>query len=172
MRKGSLKSSVISGGIGSLTVKTYLPFGDSNGNYTLKINGEVKGQIPYSKTATTVTIENINVSGDFTIELIDETTSNRVSFDNLSWTCYSAMSANDNVLNGQKLVVYPNPVRNGEFFINGIVKKETVKIYSVTGQLLKSFENVGNNEKVNVQSLAKGVYFITTKTQSAKIIVE
>lgn len=172
MRKGSLKSSLISGGIGSLTVKTFLPFSDSNGNYTLKINGVVKGQIPYSKTATTVTIENINVSGDFTIELIDETTSNRVSFDNLTWTCYAAMSANDTALINQKLTVYPNPVRNGEFFINGIDKKETVKIYSVTGQLLKSFENVGNNEKVNVQSLAKGVYFITTKTQSAKMIVE
>lgn len=172
MRKGSLKSSLISGGIGSLTVKTFLPFSDSNGNYTLKINGLVKGQIPYSKTATTVTIENINVSGDFTIELIDETTSNRVSFDNLTWTCYAPMSANDTALINQKLTVYPNPVRNGEFFVNGIDKKETVKIYSVTGQLLKSFENVGNNEKVNVQSLAKGVYFITTKTQSAKIIVE
>ncbi|WP_332030855.1 endonuclease, partial [Kaistella sp.] len=55
LRKGSLKSSLISGGIGTLTVKTFLPFSDSNGNYTLKINGVVKGQIPYSKTATTVT---------------------------------------------------------------------------------------------------------------------
>ncbi|WP_332030853.1 T9SS type A sorting domain-containing protein, partial [Kaistella sp.] len=98
--------------------------------------------------------------------------STRVSFDNLTWTCYAPMSANDTALINQKLTVYPNPVRNGEFFINGIDKKETLKIYSVTGQLLKSFENVGNNEKVNVQSLAKGVYFITTKTQSAKIIVE
>ena len=172
LRKGSLKSSLISGGIGTLTVKTFLPFSDSNGNYTLKINGVVKGQIPYSKNAATITIENINVSGDFTIELIDETTSNRVSFDNLTWTCYAPMSANDTALINQKLTVYPNPVRNGEFFINGIDKKETLKIYSVTGQLLKSFINVGNNEKVNVQSLAKGVYFITTKSQSAKIIVE
>lgn len=172
LRKGSLKSSLISGGIGTLTVKTFLPFNDSNGNYTLKINGVVKGQIPYSKNAATITIENINVSGDFTIELIDETTSNRVSFDNLTWTCYAPMSANDTALINQKLTVYPNPVRNGEFFINGIDKKETLKIYSVTGQLLKSFINVGNNEKVNVQSLAKGVYFITTKSQSAKIIVE
>ena len=51
IKKGYIKSSVISGGVGTLKVKTYLPFADSAGNYTLKINGVVKGLIPYSKTA-------------------------------------------------------------------------------------------------------------------------
>ncbi|MBH1960735.1 MAG: endonuclease [Flavobacteriia bacterium] len=172
LRKGSLKSSVISGGIGSFTVTTYLPFSDSNGNYILKINGEVKGQIPYSKTKTTTTIEGINVAGNVVIELIDEITSNRVSFDNLSWTCYSAMATDDTSVRNQKLTVYPNPVKNQEFFVTGIIKKETVKIYSVTGQLLQTLPNVGNNESLQLKSLPKGLYFITTSTQSAKMIVE
>ena len=172
LRKGSLKSSVISGGIGSFTVTTYLPFSDSNGNYILKINGEVKGQIPYSKTKTTTTIEGINVAGNVVIELIDEITSNRVSFDNLSWTCYSAMATDDTSVRNQKLTVYPNPVKNQEFFVTGITKKETVKIYSVTGQLLQTLPNVGNNESLQLKSLPKGLYFITTSTQSAKMIVE
>lgn len=172
LRKGSLKSSVISGGIGSFTVTTYLPFSDSNGNYILKINGEVKGQIPYSKTKTTTTIEGINVAGNVVIELIDEITSNRVSFDNLSWTCYSAMATDDTSVRNQKLTVYPNPVKNQEFFVTGITKKETVKIYSVTGQLLQTLSNVGNNESLQLKSLPKGLYFITTSTQSAKMIVE
>ena len=172
LRKGSLKSSVISGGIGSFTVTTYLPFSDSNGNYILKINGEVKGQIPYSKTKTTTTIQGINVAGNVVIELIDEITSNRVSFDNLSWTCYSAMATDDTSVRNQKLTVYPNPVKNQEFFVTGITKKETVKIYSVTGQLLQTLPNVGNNESLQLKSLPKGLYFITTSTQSAKMIVE
>ena len=172
LRKGSLKSSAISGGIGSFTVTTYLPFSDSNGNYILKINGEVKGQIPYSKTKTTTTIEGINVAGNVVIELIDEITSNRVSFDNLSWTCYSAMATDDTSVRNQKLTVYPNPVKNQEFFVTGITKKETVKIYSVTGQLLQTLPNVGNNESLQLKSLPKGLYFITTSTQSAKMIVE
>lgn len=172
LRKGILKSSVIAGGIGSLTVKTYLPFSDTDGNYTLKINGVVKGLIPYSKTAKTTTIENINVEGPVTIELTDETTSNRVSFDNLSWTCYAAMATDDATASSKRIAVYPNPVRNGEFFINGLGKKETVKIYSVTGQLLQTIPNVGNNEKLQLKSLSKGLYFITTQTQSAKLMVE
>lgn len=172
LRKGVLKSSVIAGGIGSLTVKTYLPFSDTDGNYTLKINGVVKGLIPYSKTSKTTTIENINVEGAVTIELTDETTSNRVSFDNLSWTCYEKLAADDVTVSNQKITVYPNPVKDQEFFISGISKNETVKIYNVNGQLLQTINNVNNNEKVNTNKLSKGVYFITTQTQSAKIIVE
>ncbi|MBU8882282.1 endonuclease [Kaistella sp. DKR-2] len=172
IRKGSVKSSVISGGIGSLSVKTYLPFADSAGNYTLKINGVVKGQIPYSKTAKNQIIENINVEGNVVIELIDESTSNRVSFDNLSWTCYEKLAADDVAVSNRKITVYPNPVKGHEFFISGIDKNETVKVYSVNGQLLQTISNVNNNEKVNMTKLPKGVYFITTKTQSAKIIVD
>lgn len=172
IKKGYLKSSVISGGVGTLKVKTYLPFADSAGNYTLKINGVVKGLIPYSKTAKTQTIENINVEGDVIIELIDETTSNRVSFDNLSWTCYSSMATDATEIKNQKITIYPNPVKNNEFFISGIDKNETVKVYSLNGQLLQTINNVNDKEKVNLNKLPKGVYFVTTKTQSAKIIVE
>lgn len=172
IRKGMLKSSVIAGGIGTLTVKTYLPFSDSAGNYILKINGIVKGLIPYSKTAQTQTIENINVEGNVIIELIDETSSNRVSFDNLSWTCYAALATESSVVKNQKVTIYPNPVKNNEFFISGIDQNETVRIYSLTGQLLQTINNVNNQEKVNLNQLPKGVYFVTTKTQSAKIIVD
>lgn len=172
IRKGMLKSSVIAGGIGTLTVKTYLPFSDSAGNYILKINGIVKGLIPYSKTAQTQTIENINVEGNVIIELIDETSSNRVSFDNLSWTCYAALATESSVVKNQKVTIYPNPVKNNEFFISGIHQNETVRIYSLTGQLLQTINNVNNQEKVNLNQLPKGVYFVTTKTQSAKIIVD
>ena len=172
IKKGNLISSVISGGIGTLKVKTYLPFADAAGNYILKINGVVKGLIPYSKTAKTQTIENINVEGNVIIELIDETTSNRVSFDNLSWTCYSALATNVADIKIEKLSIYPNPVKNNQFLITGITKNETVKIYSLNGQLLQTINNVNNKDKVNLNKLAKGIYFVTTKTQSAKMMVD
>jgi len=172
LRKGSLKSSTISGGIGSLTVKTYLPFADSAGNYTLKVNGVAKGQIPYSKTATTTTISNIDVEGDVVIELVDDTTSNRVSFDNLSWTCYTKLAVSESNAKNQKLTVYPNPVKNSELFISGISKNETVQIYSANGQLVQTVNNVNNNEKINLKKLSKGVYFVKTKSSSTKVIVD
>ena len=71
-----------------------------------KINGEVKGQIPYSKTAKTTKIDNINVEGDVVIELIDETSNNRVSFDNLSWTCYEKLATDEVKKQNNKLVIY------------------------------------------------------------------
>ncbi len=171
LRKGVLTSSTISGGIGSLTVKTYLPFSDSEGSYTLKINGVVKGQIPYSKTAKTYTINDINVDGNVIIELVDTVTSNRVSFDNLSWTCYSKMAVNDPASKNQKLTVYPNPVKNGELYINGIGKNETVQIYNANGQLVQVI-SANNNEKISLRKLSKGIYFVKTKAGSSKIIVD
>lgn len=171
IRQGSLRSSTISGGIGSLTVKTYLPFADSNGNYTLKVNGEVKGQIPYSKTAGTFTVSNINVEGNVVIELVDETSNNRVSFDNLSWTCYSRLATNDIDAKNQKLSIYPNPVKNHEFYISGIAN-ESVKIYSANGQLVQTIDKVEDKGKVSIHKLPKGVYVVKTKNQSSKIIVE
>ncbi|WP_276681587.1 endonuclease [Empedobacter brevis] len=171
IRKGTLTSSTISGGIGSLSVKTYLPFADSEGVYTLKINGVVKGQVPYSKTAKTTTIENINVEGDVVIELIDETSNNRVSFDNLSWTCYEKLGTDDLTKQNNKLVIYPNPVKNHEFFINGIEANETIQIFNINGELVQTIQHVNNNSKVRLNKLPKGVYIVKTKTQSNKIII-
>ncbi len=171
LRKGTLTSSTISGGIGSLTVKTYLPFSDAEGSYTLKINGEVKGQIPYSKTAKNYTINDINVDGNVVIELVDNATSNRVSFDNLSWTCYTKMAVSEQMSKNNRLTVYPNPVKNGELFISGIRNNEAVQIYNANGQLVQTV-NATANEKINVRKLSKGVYFVKTKTGSSKIIVD
>ncbi|MFV0183454.1 T9SS type A sorting domain-containing protein [Empedobacter falsenii] len=146
-------------------------FSDSQEVYTLKINGEVKGQIPYSKTSKTTTIENINVEGDVFIELVDETTNNRVSFDNLSWTCYEKLATDDVNMNSAKLVIYPNPVKNHEFIINGVEKNETIQIYNLNGQLVQTIQHVTNNSKVKLNNLPKGIYIVKTKNQSNKIIV-
>lgn len=171
IRQGSLSSSTISGGIGSLTVKTFLPFSDSAGNLTLKVNGVVKGQIPYSKTAGTFTVSNIDVEGNVVIELVEEN-DKRVSIDDLSWTCYSRLAVVESGAKNQKLTVYPNPVRNSELFISGISKNETVQIYSASGQLVQTINNVNNNEKINLKKLSKGVYFVKTKSSSTKVIVD
>ena len=92
LRNGKLSSSPISGGIGSLTVTTQLKFSGTNGSFKLFINGVEKGTIPYSDTVTTTTISNINVSGNVTISIQNNsTTSNRVAFDDLSWNCYNGL---------------------------------------------------------------------------------
>lgn len=69
-------------------------------------------------------------------------------------------------------MIYPNPVRNSEFFISAISKNETVKVYNLNGHLVQTINNVNDQEKINVNKLPKGVYFVITKTQSAKIILD
>ena len=172
IKKGSLKSTKINGGISSFSVKTYLPFSDSAGNYTLKINGQVIKDIPYSKTAKTTTITDINIAGEIEIELVDNTTNNRVSFDNLSWTCYTPLATADVSTQANAITVYPNPVKNNEITISGIKGTQTVQIYSVTGQVVETIYNVKNKEKLTIKKLPKGVYIVKVQDQSTKIIVD
>jgi hypothetical protein len=56
------------------------------------------------------------------------------------------------------LALYPNPT-SGSFTINGLVSK--VEIYSITGQLVKSFESItAENYQFNVNDLNRGVYLV------------
>lgn len=90
IKNGSLTSSTIAGGIGSLTLTTKLPFKDKAGDLIVKINDVEVGKITYvaGGELTTTTIDNINIEGNVVISIVNET-SNRVAVDNLSWTCYS-----------------------------------------------------------------------------------
>lgn len=90
IRNGSLTSSTIAGGIGSLTLTTKLPFKDKAGDLIVKVNDVEVGKITYvaGGELTTTTIDNINIEGNVVISIVNET-SNRVAIDNLSWTCYS-----------------------------------------------------------------------------------
>lgn len=178
MRKGSLRSSTIAGGIGSLSVKTQLQFTGNSGNYILKINGIQKGLIPYSKDEQTYTINDINVAGNVVIELVDETTNNRVAFDDLSWTCYSGLSTLepkpvDNQNNEQKQwFIYPNPVKNNVVYVNGIEGEQTLEIYNMNGQLIQVMNHIKNHQQLPLNSLPKGMYLIKGKDKTIKMIVE
>lgn len=172
IRGGKLKSTEISGGISSLTIKTQLKFSGSAGEYTLLINGEEKGKIHYSKDVETHTINDINVAGDFVIELVDNTR-NRVAFDDLSWTNYSNLGTNDEVdTTKENVIVYPNPIKNNEFYLKGLNEVQDLEVYGINGQLVQRIKNVKNNQKVRLNTATKGVYFIKTETQTIKVIVD
>ena len=92
VRNGTLTSPSISGGIQDLTVTTQLTFSGSAGTFDVLVNGVSVGSIPYSgdnTTPTTTTIPNINIEGNISVVLDNQSTSNRVRIDDLSWTCYS-----------------------------------------------------------------------------------
>ena len=174
LRNGKLSSSPISGGIGSLTVTTQLKFSGTNGSFKLFINGVEKGTIPYSDTVTTTTISNINVSGNVTISIQNNsTTSNRVAFDDLSWTCYNDLATSE--IKSNKFSIYPNPIKNNMLFVKSenLSKIKKVEIYNTSGDLVQVAEKPFLNKNYLVlKNLPKGIYFAKFDDNAQKFLVE
>lgn len=173
IRNGNLTSSNISTGISTLTVTTKLPFSDNPGTLTLQVNGTTVGTIPYSTTAQTTTINNINVSGNAVISIINSN-SNRIAIDDLSWTC-GTLSTQDLTIEKTQYQLYPNPVKNHQIFIKGdkLDKIKTAEIYNLNGQLLKKIEKPFiHSNKIEVRELSKGIYILKTEEFSTKFIID
>lgn len=174
VKNGKLSSSSISGGIGSLTVTTQLKFSGTNGSFKLFINGVEKGTIPYSDTVTTTTISNINVSGNVTISIQNNsTTSNRVAFDDLSWTCYNDLATSE--IKSNKFSIYPNPIKNNMLFVKSenLSKIKKVEIYNTSGVLVQVAEKPFLNKNYLVlKNLPKGIYFAKFDDNTQKFVVE
>ena len=174
VRNGTLSSSTISGGISSLTIKTQLKFSGTNGSFKLFINGVEKGTIPYSDTVTTTTISNINVSGNVTISIqSNSTTDNRVAFDDLSWNCYNGLGTDETTVN--KFSIYPNPVKNNTLYVTGknIEKIKRLEIYNMNGILVQVIEKPFNNKNyITLKNTTKGMYLLKFDNNSFKFLVE
>lgn len=174
LRNGTLSSSTISGGISSLTVKTQVKFGDPSTANVL-VNDVVVGTIAYNTTATTTTINLINIPGDVVIKITNTSTGgDRFAIDDLSWTCATSLSTVENSKD-KGFSVYPNPVRNHELFVKGenLNKVSKAEIYDLSGKLIKNITNpFKNSNKINLHGLAKGVYILKTDNNSTKFIVD
>jgi endonuclease I len=181
IRDGALTSGSSANGIGSLTVTTQLKFTGSNGTFTVKVNGNAVGTVPYNSTATTTTLNNINVSGNVVIALENNSGSNRVAIDNLNWTCYSAASRQvQNVYTAagpdqSSLQISNNPVSGNEIFIKGETQNvKKAEIYNLQGKAVQTidrpFQNGGNS--IRMKNLAQGVYLLKLDEVMLKFIVK
>jgi hypothetical protein len=174
VRNGDLTASSTANGIQDFKVTTQLVFSGSAGTFKLNVNGVEVGTIPYSAAATTTTISGINVSGNVIISISgNSSTSNRVRFDDLSWTCSSSLGVDD--LEDKNFTIYPNP-SNGSIKINfsDSTEKHTVQIFSILGQ--KVFEKkYTNSAHAAIEDLPIGVYLVKvtekSKSLSKKLIV-
>lgn len=175
IRNGSLKSSSISGGIGNLTLTTNLPFtSDNASNLNVKINGNVVGTIPYNSSNTTTTINDINISGNIIIEIVNPTSERRISLDDLTWTCYSTMGTSET--NATKnFSIYPNPVKNNIINVNGKNLKDIQKaeIFSINGTLIQTINKpfIKGNQ-IHLNKTNKGVYILKLDKTTSKFILD
>jgi endonuclease I/chitodextrinase len=178
VRDGSLKSSSFSNGISSLTVTTQLKFSGSNGTFNVLVNGVNVGTIPYSATATTTTINNINVSGNVVLTLENNSSSDRVAIDNLIWTC-SAGSARQSISSVEKtevkeLQVYPNPISNNEIFVKGESENiQKAEIFNLQGKMMQTINQPFKSGKsIKVNNLPQGIYILKLGESSLKFLVK
>lgn len=82
------------------------------------------------------------------------------------------MATGEADLDTQKLSVYPNPVKNHAFYVDGLIGKQDLLVYNVNGQLVQTISQVKNRSKVKLDNLPRGIYIVKTKNQSAKVIID
>ncbi|MEG0927097.1 endonuclease [Chryseobacterium sp.] len=175
IRNGSLTSSSPSnGGIGSLTVTTQMKFSGSNGTFDVKVNGTSVGTIPYSTTVTTTTINDINITGNVTVSLVNNSASNRVAIDDLKWTCYSGAAGRQAQSTAPSYKISPNPVTNQEIFVSGDVQSiKKAEIYTLQGKVLQTIDSpFRNGNSIKTRNLGQGVYILKLDGSTIQFLVK
>jgi hypothetical protein len=99
----------------------------------------------------------------FTITAYRDDDNEIVTFSGDFTTSTSSGSA---VIDVNKLIIYPNPVRD-DLFIKSETPIEKVEIYSLSGNLLLT-NNF--NEKISVSALPKGVFMVKVHTDNGAIV--
>lgn len=147
---------------------------DSLGNYLTTSGGVVTvftdlgtlGTVVDNNNGTyTVILTSSTNAGTATITYaINGTTSNNSTSVNM----VAAGSLSTDVSAKNDVVVYPNPF-NTEFVVKGITGVESVKIFDANGKFIVQ-KSVKNNDKINLQHLPKGTYFVKIGAKTIKLI--
>ena len=167
IRDGALIAPTVSGGIGTLTVVTQRVFTGDTGTFDLNVNGSFVATIPYSDTAQTVTIPNINIENSVTILINNNTSnSNRVRFDDLSWTCYTSLSTEE--FSNNSFSIFPNPVSGNSIQVNYHEALE-FEIYNLLGKRVAKGKTLDGT--ITLNNIGRGMYLIKLKTRD-KIVTK
>lgn len=168
---------------GTVLVKNINPTGDSNPNYLTEYNGKLyftadngtNGmQLWVSDgTSTGTTMITINATGTSNI-------SNLIVYNNelyfgadagtgIGKQLYAykdpALAINNFQLNDSNISLYPNPSKN-YFELSSELTIEKVEVYSLQGQLVKSFEF---QNQYDIANLSKGIYLVKVNTTEGSL---
>ena len=166
-KTGKITSPMFSGGIGSLTATTQRAYSGGSGNLDVMVNGNVVGSLPYGDSAQTTTISNINITGNVTIVITENTSGgDRVTLDDLSWTCYTSLSTDDKFL--EDLKIYPNPVKGSNINIDTNEPLE-FGIYDILGKQTNRGIISSSAQSIDVANLKQGVYILKLSSEARSI---
>lgn len=165
VRNGVITLPTTTGGIGTLTVTTQREFGGSSGTFDVSVNGTFVGSIAYSDMVETFTIPNIDVENTVSVVIDGNSTgSNRVKFDDLTYTCYSALSVDE--FNIESIKLHPNPVKNNLTVDLKLNIDTTIEIFDILGKSV--YRNTLNKTgTINLQALKTGIYIVKISQNNA-----
>jgi trimeric autotransporter adhesin len=174
IRNGVFSGFGITGGIGDLTITTRRDFAGVTGNLTVSINGVDFGFIPYDGTLQSFTLTNINVSGVFDIKITTPGNGDRITIDDLSWTCFTS----PNTLSWLNLSS-PNFVLECQNSVTGSLDFEATgtfdagnTIYVQLSDATGSFDNPLNIGSLSTTALTSSIPFTIPAGTPAELITE
>jgi hypothetical protein len=85
---------------------------------------------------------------------------------------YSPVRVITYVVNTANLGVFPNPVRNGQLFVNTSTDCSRIQLYDVLSRFIRSEEKTGMQNTFSVVNLSKGVYILKIFTASGNSVVK
>jgi type IX secretion system substrate protein len=85
---------------------------------------------------------------------------------------YSPVRVITYVINTPTLGVFPNPVRNGQLFVNTGTECNRIQLFDILGSLIRSEEKTGLQNTFSVANLSKGVYILKIFTVSGNTVVK
>ena len=138
----------------------------------IKVNGNILGTIAYDDTVQTITIPNINIENNVSVVIDGNSTSgNRVKFDDLFYTCYTALGIEE--FNSVNVKLHPNPFKNNLTVVLNSDIETNVEIFDILGK--RVFQNAFNRTSIlNLQALKTGIYILrisqNNKTISKKLV--
>ena len=162
VRNGILTSPSFTDGIGQLTVTTQRIFGGGSGTFDLLVNDVSVGSIPFSDTEETTTVLDIDTPGNVIIKLDKSGNTDRVSIDDLIWTCYSNLSVDSYKLS--KIKLYPNPTKRTILNIDAN-QNLAITIFDLLGKKLIVDSVSSSKKQVDISKLKSGAYFIKLSSE-------
>lgn len=167
-----------------------------NGDYTISPDGNAIRQRIYiydnALPATTlknvvilanfsVTAQNITPNFPYTGTWYDLMTNTAVSVTNTATQInipsggfrifgnQPAVLKNENFIAENNFILYPNPV-NDAFALS--IDSHKIELYTLTGQIIKTFHNQFSNEFIPVSDLQKGIYILKVETHNGTITTQ
>ena len=137
--------------------------------------GEWSGTTTWSQQSFPVNAGSHTLKWEYVKDVNTADGSDTAWVDNITFPGDSSIGTSE--IEYEKMDIFPNPANNSiniNFDENNI-EKVTVKIFSMSGELIKSIENHKSNEAINISNIDNGMYIIRAAsnkhTKVGKIII-